>query len=81
MVHKAQSLSGTCTGEHGIGRGKRPYLSAELGPGTVALLRSIKELLDPGWVFNPGCLLFTPEEQEAQRVVQEDRGTANRREM
>ncbi|KAG1883865.1 FAD-linked oxidase-like protein [Suillus subluteus] len=52
--HKAIELEGTCTGEHGVGTGKRNYLLTELGEGTVALMRTIKQTLDPHNLFNPG---------------------------
>ncbi|KAG1838136.1 FAD-linked oxidase-like protein [Suillus subalutaceus] len=54
--HKAIELEGTCTGEHGVGTGKRNYLLTELGEGTVALMRTIKQTLDPHNLFNPGKL-------------------------
>jgi D-lactate dehydrogenase (cytochrome) len=47
MVKEAQRLNGTASGEHGVGIGKLEYMEGELGTGTVNLLRSIKELLDP----------------------------------
>lgn len=47
MVERAQRLDGTCTGEHGVGTGKRAYIEAELGSGTVQLLRDIKQTIDP----------------------------------
>lgn len=53
---KAIELEGTCTGEHGVGTGKRNYLLTELGEGTVALMRTIKQTLDPHNLFNPGKL-------------------------
>jgi len=53
---KAIELEGTCTGEHGVGTGKRDYLVTELGEGTVALMRTIKQTLDPNNLFNPGKL-------------------------
>ncbi|CAO1623810.1 unnamed protein product [Parajaminaea phylloscopi] len=56
MVKLAQDLGGTCTGEHGIGRGKKQYLERELGKGTVGLLKDIKSLLDPKGLMNPGAL-------------------------
>lgn len=40
-------MGGTCTGEHGVGIGKKQFLEGELGPGTVELLREVKKLLDP----------------------------------
>lgn len=57
MVEWAQQLGGTCTGEHGVGRGKREFLEAELGSGTLGLLREIKGLIDPEGFMNPGALL------------------------
>jgi alkyldihydroxyacetonephosphate synthase len=42
---------------HGIGRVRRDALSGELGPGGVALLRSVKRALDPDGLLNPGVLL------------------------
>lgn len=42
------------TGEHGIGLGKRGYLRAELGQGTVELMKTIKRTIDPLGIMNPG---------------------------
>ena len=49
----AISMDGTCTGEHGIGQGKRRYLKKELG---IAgdLMRAIKAAIDPDNIMNPG---------------------------
>jgi len=56
MVERAIKLEGTCTGEHGVGIGKREYLHKELGEGTVELMRSLKKTIDPLGLFNPGKL-------------------------
>lgn len=53
MVARALSLDGTCTGEHGIGEGKIKFLEAEHGSG-VAVMRAIKQALDPKGILNPG---------------------------
>lgn len=53
---KAIELEGTCTGEHGVGTGKREYLLSELGQGTVSLMKMIKQTIDPHNLFNPGKL-------------------------
>lgn len=54
MVKRAIALGGTCTGEHGVGIGKREYLYEELGYGTVELMKTIKRTIDPYNLFNPG---------------------------
>ena len=53
VVKRALAMEGTCTGEHGIGIGKQPYLMEELGE-TVDLMRDIKRLFDPENLMNPG---------------------------
>ncbi|KAF5357816.1 hypothetical protein D9756_001674 [Leucocoprinus leucothites] len=56
LVHRAINLDGTCTGEHGVGVGKKQYLAEELGEGTVELMRTIKQAVDPLNILNPGKL-------------------------
>ncbi|KAI4521192.1 hypothetical protein K525DRAFT_201887 [Schizophyllum commune Loenen D] len=56
ITRRAIALDGTCTGEHGVGIGKRKYLVEELGEGTVRLMKTIKDGIDPLNLFNPGKL-------------------------
>ncbi len=53
---RAISMDGTCTGEHGVGQGKMAYLDRELGGG-VAVMRAIKQAIDPHNIMNPGKIL------------------------
>ncbi|PSR88873.1 hypothetical protein PHLCEN_2v5022 [Hermanssonia centrifuga] len=53
LVHRAIDLDGTCTGEHGVGVGKKEYLSDELGEDTVELMRTVKAAIDPLNIMNP----------------------------
>jgi glycolate oxidase len=47
-------LGGTLSGEHGIGLAKAAYLSWELDPVNLSVMKKIKELFDPNRVLNPG---------------------------
>ncbi|KAI0769805.1 FAD-linked oxidase-like protein [Fomes fomentarius] len=60
LVRRAIALDGTCTGEHGVGIGKRGYLYEELGEGTIELMNTIKRTIDPLNLFNPGKLYPDP---------------------
>ncbi|KAK6461295.1 mitochondrial enzyme D-lactate ferricytochrome c oxidoreductase [Scheffersomyces coipomensis] len=53
MVQRAIKFEGTCTGEHGIGFGKRDFLLEEVGPLPIDLMRKIKLALDPLRILNP----------------------------
>jgi D-lactate dehydrogenase (cytochrome) len=54
MIAHAHRLQGSCTGEHGIGLGKRKQLIAEFGEDVVDLMREIKRAMDPKGILNPG---------------------------
>ena len=41
---------------------KRKYLRAELGEGTLALMRTVKRALDPLNLLNPGKVIFDEDE-------------------
>ncbi len=56
LVERALAMDGTCTGEHGVGLGKREFLIAEHGD-AVSVMRAIKNALDPEGILNPGKIL------------------------
>jgi glycolate oxidase len=47
-------LGGTLSGEHGVGLTKAPFLTLELDPISLALMKKIKALFDPNGILNPG---------------------------
>ena len=49
--------AGSISAEHGVGLLKRDFLSYSRSTGEIALMRGIKQLLDPNGVMNPGKLL------------------------
>jgi D-lactate dehydrogenase (cytochrome) len=57
VVERALALDGTCTGEHGVGIGKKKYLTAEHGEVAVDVMQRIKTALDPRNLFNPGKIV------------------------
>jgi D-lactate dehydrogenase (cytochrome) len=54
IVHRALALGGTCSGEHGVGLGKREFLEVEHGMEALSVMLSVKHALDPKGILNPG---------------------------
>ncbi|KAL7885352.1 hypothetical protein AOLI_G00056470 [Acnodon oligacanthus] len=57
LARRALAMDGTCTGEHGVGLGKRTLLREELGPQTMEVMQGLKATLDPKNLMNPGKVL------------------------
>jgi FAD/FMN-containing dehydrogenase len=58
IVHDAvHALNGSISAEHGIGQLKRLELLRYKSPVEIALMRSIKQALDPRGLMNPGKVL------------------------
>ena len=57
ISERAIRMDGTCTGEHGVGQGKRKYMLKELG-NAVNVMKSVKEAFDPHKIMNPGKLFL-----------------------
>ena len=57
LSDRAIKMDGTCTGEHGIGQGKRKYMYNELG-NSVDVMEAIKKSFDPNLIMNHGKLFI-----------------------
>ncbi len=58
IVDIALGLDGSCSGEHGVGIGKRQFLKAEHGQEALAVMHAIKSALDPRGILNPGKIFL-----------------------
>lgn len=58
LIKRAIAMDGTCTGEHGVGIGKRKYIPMQIGDESVDLMKAIKKAMDPNSIFNPGKVLI-----------------------
>ena len=58
VVEKAIALGGTCTGEHGIGIGKRKFMALEHGASYQLIGAPLKDLIDPKGLIDSGKDLY-----------------------
>ncbi len=63
LFEQVIALSGTLSGEHGIGITKAPYLSMEVEEESLELMRKIKRVFDPDNILNPGKIFTTAQEK------------------
>jgi glycolate oxidase len=67
-IHKAEAafeeifnesirFGGTITGEHGTGLSKRKFLERLTDPPALGMMRSLKQVVDPEGILNPGKIL------------------------
>ncbi|GIJ70446.1 FAD-binding oxidoreductase [Virgisporangium ochraceum] len=47
----------TISHHHGVGTDHRPWLATEIGPVGTAMLRAVKNAVDPAGILNPGVLI------------------------
>jgi D-lactate dehydrogenase (cytochrome) len=57
IAERSLAMDGTCTGEHGIGEGKKHFMVAEHGQSTINLMAAIKHAIDPNNIMNPGKIV------------------------
>lgn len=57
VLDTSLAMGGTISAEHGIGRVKRNALAAARDPAELALMRRVKQALDPAGLMNPGAVV------------------------
>jgi len=62
----AVSLNGSISGEHGIGTTKQEFLSLELSPEVIEVMKAIKRAMDPLGILNPGKIFPVRANQTSQ---------------
>jgi len=68
IFEAAIDLGGTLSGEHGIGMLKKQFMELDLGADAIAVMRAIKDAIDPLGVMNPGKVFPEPGGVEAFRL-------------
>lgn len=59
LTERAIAVGGTCTGEHGVGVGKKKYLKKMYGEGGVSMMALVKQSIDPWSILNCGKIVDT----------------------
>jgi len=60
IFETAVAAGGTLSGEHGIGVLKKQFMELDLGSDALALMRRIKDAVDPLGIMNPGKIFPDP---------------------
>lgn len=68
VMDLAIQLGGTITGEHGVGRLKRPWLVDQIGEDLLQMSHNVKLALDPAGILNPGVIFAASGAAGAQKT-------------
>ena len=56
LYEECVAMSGTISGEHGIGSAKKKYLPLAIDKNTLDLMKKLKSIFDPHHILNPGTI-------------------------
>jgi len=68
IFEAAVALGGTLSGEHGVGLLKKQFLELDLGSEAIAIMRKLKDAIDPLGIMNPGKIFPDPGGPDAFRL-------------
>ncbi len=57
VAELVRKYKGSLSGEHGDGRARSPYIEKVLGKKMMPVLKQVKEVWDPEYIFNPGKII------------------------
>ena len=77
VFEKVADAGGSISAEHGIGQCKAAYLHLNKPPPAIALMRTLKETLDPNAILNPYKVLPAAEAPAAAPVADDDKEFAD----
>jgi len=63
LFEHVMTLSGTLSGEHGVGLTKAPFLALELDDTALEVMQNLKKLFDPNNILNPGKIFQREQRQ------------------
>ena len=63
-------LNGTLKAEHGTGRNMAPFIALQWGHEAAAVMRRIKQILDPGDILNPGVIINNDSQAHLKHLKQ-----------
>ena len=69
LFEHVMSLSGTLSGEHGIGITKAPFLALEIDEGALGLMQQIKSVFDPNNILNPGKIFSATDDVSVKKSI------------
>jgi FAD/FMN-containing dehydrogenase len=58
VYRELEPIGGSVSAEHGVGMEKRPFLHYSRSGAELAMMRTLKQALDPAGLLNPGKIFI-----------------------